>query len=123
MKPSEEYKINVNAQNPEQKFNFKSQKRFYRIQGLKSGSSWSIGLPEDRPEHSIQNTYLRLIERSKKFVYLENQFCISSTAGEPISNRIIDVLAKRICRAIDEKKKFVAFIVLPLLPGFGGNIT
>jgi len=26
-------------------------------------------------------------------------------------------------RAIDFEENFVAFIVLPLLPGFGGNIT
>ena len=38
-------------------------------------------------------------------------------------NRIIDVVAKRIKRAIDDDKEFIAFIVLPLLPGFGGNIT
>ena len=45
--------MKINAKNSEKKFDFQSDKKFYRIQGLKSGSAWSIGLPESRPEHSI----------------------------------------------------------------------
>ena len=98
----------------------------FLIQGLRSGSNWSIGLPLNHHEHSIQNAYLHLIENAKKFIYIENQFFISSTANEKedlVKNTIVEVLAQRIIKAIDNDEKFLVFITLPLLPGFGGNIT
>ena len=91
-------------------------------QGLRSGSLWSIGLPVNMTEYSIQKAYIDLISKSKHFVYIENQFFISSTAGEPVTNKVIQVLADRILKAIDEKQSYVAYIVIPMLPGFGGNI-
>lgn len=92
-------------------------------QGLRSGSLWSIGLPVNMTEHSIQNAYISLIRNSKHFVYIENQFFISSTAGEPVTNRVIQELADRVLRAIENQEAFIAYIVIPLLPGFGGNIA
>ena len=95
---------------------------FY-CQGLRSGSSWSIGLPLENHEHSIQNAYIQLIRSAEHFVYIENQFFISSTAGSIVENQVIACLADRIIRSIYEKKPFVVYILIPLLPGFGGNIT
>lgn len=95
----------------------------FKVQGLRSGSNWSIGLGTLNTETSIQNAYLKLIKDSQNFIYIENQFFISSTAGEGVNNLIVDTLAKRIIKAIQEKQKFIAVICLPLLPGFGGNIT
>lgn len=47
------------------------------IQVLRSASKWSLGLPQT--EHSIQNAYVKLIEEAEDFVYIENQFWVSST--------------------------------------------
>lgn len=95
----------------------------YFCQGLRSGSLWSIGLPISSHEQSIQNAYIKLIENSEYFVYIENQFFISSCAGDVVTNKVVETLANRIIRAIEEQKPYVAYIVLPLLPGFGGNIV
>lgn len=92
-------------------------------QGLRSGSLWSIGLPVNMTEHSIQNAYISLIRNAEHFVYIENQFFISSTANEPVTNRVVQELADRILRAHSEGSAFVAYIVIPMLPGFGGNIV
>lgn len=42
------------------------------VQLLRSSGNWSLGLKQH--EQSIQNAYLRLIETSEHFVYIENQF-------------------------------------------------
>jgi phospholipase D1/2 len=95
----------------------------FTCQGLRSGSLWSIGLPLTSHEQSIQNAYIKLIENSEYFVYIENQFFISSCSGEPVTNKVVETLTNRIIRAIEEKKPYIAYIVLPLLPGFGGDIV
>jgi len=45
---------------------------------LRSASMWSIGLEHDKPEHSIWNAYLHLIESAKEYIYIENQFFLSA---------------------------------------------
>lgn len=95
----------------------------FMCQGIRSGSLWSIGLPINMTEHSIQKAYIDLITKSQYFVYIENQFFISSTAGEPVTNKVVQTLADRIIKAINDKAKFIAYIVIPMLPGFGGNIV
>ena len=89
-------------------------------QGLRSSCRWSLGL--SNIERSIYLAYLWLIENSRHFILIENQFFISSTGGNKVKNKIADTLAKRICRAIDEEVPFLAVILIPLLPGFEGNI-
>ena len=54
---------------------------------LRSASSWSIGLSSESTESSIYNEYIQLIENSKKFIYIENQFFISNTGS---NNPIIE---------------------------------
>lgn len=39
-----------------------------------------------------------------------------------IQNKIVECLAERIARAFSEKKPFKVVIVMPLLPGFQGDI-
>ena len=90
-------------------------------QGLRSSCRWSLGL--SNIERSIYLAYIWLIENSKHFILIENQFFISSTGGNKVKNKIADTLAKRICRAIDEEKPFLSVILIPLLPGFEGDIT
>ncbi|TFL02332.1 hypothetical protein BDV98DRAFT_565647 [Pterulicium gracile] len=89
------------------------------LQICRSAGPWSLGTPM-RIEHSIQNAYLKAIQLSDHFVYIENQFFITSTTVNDvkIENRIGDALVHRIIRAHREKTKWKACIVIPLLPGF-----
>lgn len=60
------------------------------------------------------------IQLSEHFVYIENQFFITSTVvdGVEIENRIGDALVDRIIRAHKEGTPWRACIVIPLLPGY-----
>ena len=69
------------------------------------------------PECSIYNAYLDLIRNSKYYIYIENQFFISD------ENKICYELVERINKAYREKQKFKVMIMMPLLPGFEGDIT
>jgi phospholipase D1/2 len=57
---------------------------------------------------------------SEHFVYIENQFFITSTVvdGIPVENGIGDAIVDRIIRAYKEKTTWRACIVIPLLPGY-----
>lgn len=89
------------------------------LQICRSAGPWSLGT-SDRVEHSIQNAYLKAIQLSEHFVYIENQFFITSTAVDdvPIENKIGDAIVHRIIRAHREGKKWKCCLVIPLLPGF-----
>ncbi|KAK6463764.1 phospholipase D [Scheffersomyces coipomensis] len=92
------------------------------IQIVRSAGSWSLGLKDH--EQSVQNAYLKLIETSEHFVYIENQFFVTSTIvdGTEIQNRIGDALVDRIIRAHSEKKAWRAVIIIPLMPGFESQV-
>ena len=89
------------------------------VQILRSACWWSIGTP-DKTEHSIMTTYIKMIEQSEHFVYIENQFFISSceVEGTRIENRIGDALVERIIRASQRGEGWRAVIIIPLMPGF-----
>lgn len=89
------------------------------VQICRSAGPWSLGTTS-RIEHSIHNAYLKAIELSEHFVYIENQFFITSTVVNdiPVENNIGDALVDRIIRAHKEKTPWRACIVIPLLPGF-----
>lgn len=57
---------------------------------------------------------------SEHFVYIENQFFITSTVvdGVTIHNQIGDALVNRIIKAHKEDTPWRACIVIPLLPGY-----
>ncbi|CAD6983616.1 unnamed protein product [Tilletia controversa] len=84
----------------------------------RSAGPWSLGL--NKVECSIQNAYLKAIQMSEHFVYIENQFFVTSTVveGTKIENRIGDALVSRIIRAHREGTPWRAVIVIPLIPGF-----
>jgi phospholipase D1/2 len=63
-----------------------------------------------------------MIEAANHFIYIENQFFISRTAGKPVKNSISIALIERIKIAAVEKQKFRVIVVMPLLPGFEGKI-
>ncbi|KAH2350397.1 hypothetical protein KXW91_002552 [Aspergillus fumigatus] len=93
------------------------------VQILRSSSMWSTGTP-DVTEHSIMNAYVKLIEESDHFVYIENQFFISTCEidGRKIENLIGDALVERIIRAHKNQEAWRAVIVIPLMPGFQNTV-
>lgn len=93
-----------------------------RCQLLRSVAPWSMGLKPQTKENSIQMAYLEMIQNAKHFIYIENQFFISGSAGDQVHNQISEVLIMRIKQAAANKEKFRVIVVLPLLPGFEGEI-
>ena len=93
------------------------------VQILRSACWWSLGTPE-QTEHSILNAYIKLIEQSEHFVYVENQFFISSceVEGTRIENQIGDALVERVIRASQKREDWRAVILIPLMPGFQNTV-
>ncbi|CAM1500958.1 Fc.00g101200.m01.CDS01 [Cosmosporella sp. VM-42] len=92
------------------------------VQILRSATTWSLGIEDT--EHSIQNAYIKMIEDSEHFVYMENQFFITSTEvyNTRIVNRIGDALVERIIRAHENDEDWRCTIVIPLMPGFQNTV-
>ena len=93
------------------------------VQMLRSCGMWSMGTP-DRTEHSIMNAYMKMIQQSDHFVYIENQFFVSSTEveGTKIENTIGDALVERIIRAYKNNEDWRAIVMIPLMPGFQNTV-
>ncbi|KAJ9611659.1 Phospholipase D1 [Cladophialophora chaetospira] len=93
------------------------------VQICRSAGPWSLGTP-DKTEHSIMNAYMKMIEESEHFVYIENQFFISSceTEGTVVHNKIGDALVERITRASKNDEAWKAVVVIPLIPGFQNTV-
>ncbi|XP_028397281.1 phospholipase D1-like [Dendronephthya gigantea] len=87
-------------------------------QVLRSVGEWSAGCPS---ESSIYNAYIHLIKTSKHYIYIENQFFITSLPPD-VKNIVGDALVERITRAHNNGENFKVFIVMPLLPAFEGEI-
>ena len=92
------------------------------VQILRSAAGWSLGIEE--AEHSIQNAYIKMIEDSEHFVYIENQFFITSTDvyNTRIVNRIGDALVNRIIRAHQNDEEWRCVVIVPLMPGFQNTV-
>ncbi|KPP64627.1 phospholipase D2-like [Scleropages formosus] len=86
---------------------------------LRSVDRWSTGTCES----SIHKAYVHIIENSQHYIYIENQFFISCADGKTVHNEIGDAIVKRILRAHSEQQKFRVYVVVPLLPGFEGDIS
>ncbi|XP_034255321.1 phospholipase D1 isoform X2 [Thrips palmi] len=94
-------------------------------QVLRSVSSWSAGfLDSELVEQSIHEAYVDVINKAKHYVYIENQFFITqgTNAASVVRNQVGDALFKRILRAYKEGSIFRVFVVMPLLPGFEGEV-
>ncbi|XP_028911138.1 phospholipase D2 [Ornithorhynchus anatinus] len=89
------------------------------VQVLRSVDRWSAGTQES----SILNAYLHTIRHSRHFLYIENQFFISCTDGRTVFNTVGDAIVERILLAHKKGERFRVFILLPLLPGFEGDIS
>ncbi|THH00577.1 hypothetical protein EW026_g1979 [Hermanssonia centrifuga] len=91
-----------------------------RVQAIRSVSDWSHGVLTER---SVQNAYIQLIREANHYIYIENQFFISSTTNEgPVKNLIAQALVQRIIQAGQSGQKFKVVVVIPEVPGFAGNI-
>ncbi|XP_020282549.1 phospholipase D1 isoform X2 [Pseudomyrmex gracilis] len=96
-----------------------------KCQVLRSVSSWSAGfLDSETMERSIQEAYIHAISNAERYIYIENQFFITLASMEKggVKNRIGETLLKRILRAHREGAVFRVFVVMPLLPGFEGEV-
>uniref|UniRef100_A0A4W4H112 Phospholipase n=1 Tax=Electrophorus electricus TaxID=8005 RepID=A0A4W4H112_ELEEL len=93
---------------------------FTKVAVLRSASDWSAGIKHH--EESIHNAYVRVIENSKHYIYIENQFFISCADNKLVWNRIGDTITWRIIKAHREGQKYRVYVVTPLLPGFEGDI-
>lgn len=91
------------------------------VQVLRSAADWSAGIKYH--EESIHTAYVSVIENSKHYIYIENQFFISCADDRVVSNRIGDAIASRILKAHRENKRYRVYVVIPLLPGFEGDIS
>jgi phospholipase D1/2 len=93
------------------------------VQILRSACAWSLGTP-NKVEHSIMNAYVQMISTSEHFVYIENQFYISSSEvlGTKIENKINDAIVDRIKRAHANDEDWRACIMLPLMPGYQNTV-
>ena len=92
------------------------------VQILRSCGTWSIGT--DRTEQSIMTAYTKMIQQSDHFIYIENQFFVSTCEieGTRIENTIGEALVERIIRARDNDENWRAVIVIPLMPGFQNTV-
>jgi phospholipase D1/2 len=92
------------------------------VQILRSAAAWSLGIED--VEQSIHTAYIKMIEDSEHFVYMENQFFITSTEAfnTKIVNRIGDALVDRIIRAYENNEDWKCIIIIPLMPGFQNTV-
>ena len=88
---------------------------------IRSVTGWSSGKPL---EHSIYDAYVDIILESEHFIYLEQQFFITATGTLPgtVWNRVGEAIVQRILRAVKEKKRFKAIVVMPSVPAFPGDL-
>uniref|UniRef100_A0A0K0EG49 Phospholipase n=1 Tax=Strongyloides stercoralis TaxID=6248 RepID=A0A0K0EG49_STRER len=91
------------------------------VQVLRSAATWSALVSET--EESIQNAYIELINTAKHYIYIENQFFVSMVNSTDVLNKICKALVDRITLAHENKEVFRVYILIPLLPGFEGELS
>ncbi|KAF2357653.1 Phospholipase D-like domain [Trinorchestia longiramus] len=73
-------------------------------------------------EDSIHRAYIHQIQRSKRFIYIENQYFMGSShlwdscRDIEIRNLVPLEIASKIVDKINKKEEFVAYILLPMFP-------
>ena len=98
-----------------------SQEAGIPCQIVRSCTKWSHGIPT---EHSVANAYISIIENSRHFVYIENQFFITACtdAQRPVKNKIGAAIVERILRAARAGEKYKVIVIIPAVPGFAGDL-
>jgi phospholipase D1/2 len=91
-----------------------------KSQLLRSVDNWSAG---QKHEASIYNAYIDAIKNAQHFIYIENQFFISSQKGflRKVQNDIQAALVERIIRAHRANEDFYVMVITPLKPEFPGD--
>ncbi|CDW58921.1 phospholipase D1, partial [Trichuris trichiura] len=87
---------------------------------LRSACPWSVG--NNMMEASIHRAYVGLIENAKHYIYIENQFFVTMLDRTDVQNSIAKALYDRIVQAHKKKEAFRVYVLLPLLPGFEGQV-
>ncbi|CAG8451339.1 15329_t:CDS:10 [Cetraspora pellucida] len=93
------------------------------VQILRSSAVWSMGI---EVESSIYSAYQHLIRNAKHYIYIENQFFVTSTEDDPnyvVKNRIGKSIVERVIKAHQDGEKFRIIVVMPLLPGFEADLN
>lgn len=67
-------------------------------------------------ENSIYRAYVELIKGAKHYIFIENQYFISSINAKKPRNQIAKALFKRICRAIENEETFRVTVIIPIFP-------
>ncbi|KXN71824.1 phospholipase D/nuclease [Conidiobolus coronatus NRRL 28638] len=80
---------------------------------VRSLSEWS-GLQNRTKEASVYGSYISAINNAQHYIYIENQYVVSSTAGGGVENQIIQAVANRVIWAIENKRTFRVFIFFPI---------
>ena len=101
-------------------YDFETLQATNECQLVRSAGLWSFGREET--EASIHKAYIQEIQNAQHFVYIENQFFMSSTAGKTIKNQIAHTLVEKILEKHQENKPFLVIVCIPLLPAFEGSI-
>jgi len=91
-----------------------------KCQLMRSANHWSLGL--NQIEFSIQQCYIELIMSAKNFIYIENQYFVSSNAGKIVKNLIVEALILRIKKAAANNEPFKVMVFLPLLVDHAGRL-
>ena len=94
-------------------------------QVLRSSCQWSAGFTDlERSEKSILIAYRDIIRESKRFIYIENQFFVSTTddKNSRIKNLVSKYIADRIKKAYAKGEPYKVYIVLPEKSGFKGQL-
>jgi phospholipase D1/2 len=72
------------------------------VQVIRSTCNWSSGVAVT--ETSILNAYLAEIEKAENFIYIENQFFISSNAGRFVENTISQAILNKVFDAVKNNR-------------------
>eukprot|EP01102_Stenamoeba_stenopodia_P021894 TRINITY_DN8940_c0_g1_i2.p1 TRINITY_DN8940_c0_g1~~TRINITY_DN8940_c0_g1_i2.p1 ORF type:complete len:587 (+),score=110.04 TRINITY_DN8940_c0_g1_i2:45-1805(+) len=88
---------------------------------LRSMSDWSGGIGAKNVENSIYEAYLHLISTAKHYIYIENQYFISSMANRSnnakiVFNNIAEAIFERVKKAILQRETFRCILVIPCYP-------
>ncbi|KAI0244548.1 hypothetical protein L0F63_007148, partial [Massospora cicadina] len=83
------------------------------VQVVRSLGAWS-GLRGRTTEASVYGAYLSAIGRAQHYIYIENQYVVSSTAGGGVENRIVAAILERVRLAIRQRRTFRVFVMFPI---------
>ena len=94
-------------------------------QVLRSSCQWSVGFTDlEKSEKSILIAYRNIINEAKRYIYIENQFFVSTTDSKHsrVKNMVSNYIADRIYKAAVKQEQFKVYIVLPEKSGFAGQL-